>query len=211
MGWLVLEDGKAFAGAEFGFWAEANQPCGGEVVFNTASSGYQEMITDLGYAGQILTFTHPQMGNYGWHIEENEAGKILLKGLIVRELSVGGGSLHADGSLEDLCRKHKLAGLKEVDTRALTRYLAENGPRCGVLVKNGRQGSGFGGSIPRRRSVRPGLGLQASGGRIPDPRFSRSWPCSIWGETRTFSAVCRRAGTLFMCFRRRHRRKRFWR
>ena len=143
MAWLVLEDGKAFAGEEIGFWPADYPPRGGEVVFNTSSSGYQEMITDLAYAGQILTFTHPQIGNYGWHREENEAGKILLKGLIVRELSAGEGSFHADGSLEDYCRKHKIAGLKGVDTRALTRYLAKYGYRLGVLVKERGAGERF--------------------------------------------------------------------
>ena len=143
MAWLVFEDGKAFAGEEFGFWPEDKIPLGGEVVFNTAGSGYQEMITDLAYAGQILTLTQPQIGNYGWHREENEAGKILLQGLIVRELSAGEGSFHADGNLEEFCRRHRLAGLKGVDTRSLTRYLATNGPRCGVLVKERAAGERF--------------------------------------------------------------------
>jgi carbamoyl-phosphate synthase small subunit len=60
--------------------------------------GYQEMITDLSYAGQILTFTHPQIGNYGWHHEENEASKVLLHGIIVRELSEGKGACMPTGA-----------------------------------------------------------------------------------------------------------------
>ncbi|NLL53183.1 MAG: carbamoyl phosphate synthase small subunit [Peptococcaceae bacterium] len=135
MGWLVLQDGKAFAGEKIGFWSHKGEQVIGEVVFNSSMSGYQEIITDLCCAGQILTFTHPHIGNYGWHQEDSEAAKVLLKGIIVRELSGGEGSLHADQSLEAFCRKKKIAGLKGVDTRALTRHIRKNGTMPGVLVE----------------------------------------------------------------------------
>jgi len=141
--WLVLNDGKAYEGEEFGFWPEDNPEISGEVVFNTSMSGYQEIITDLSYAGQILTFTHPQIGNYGWHQEESEAGKVLLKGVIVRELSEGEGSLHADKSLEWFCRKQKISGLKGIDTRSLTRHIRRNGTVPGVLVRDLEKGRRF--------------------------------------------------------------------
>ncbi|TGE32713.1 glutamine-hydrolyzing carbamoyl-phosphate synthase small subunit [Desulfosporosinus sp. Sb-LF] len=135
MAYLVFKDGTTFEGEEFGAWLKGlNSVTEQEVVFNTSMSGYQEMVTDLSYAGQILVLTQPQIGNYGWHHEENEADKTRLQGLIVRELSDGEGSLHAEGSLEDYCQQHGVKGLKGVDTRALTRYLREFGTLPGVLV-----------------------------------------------------------------------------
>lgn len=142
MAFLVLKDGTSFAGEEFGAWS-AEGGRSGEVVFNTSMSGYQEMVTDLSYAGQILVLTHPQIGNYGWHDEENEADKILLDGLIVRELSEGEGSLHADRSLESFCRRHAICGLKNVDTRALTRHIREYGTLPGVLVRTVAEGKDY--------------------------------------------------------------------
>ncbi|NLI90739.1 MAG: glutamine-hydrolyzing carbamoyl-phosphate synthase small subunit [Peptococcaceae bacterium] len=143
MAWLVLGDGKAFEGEAFGGWPGQDSAVKGEVVFNTSMCGYQEMITDLSYAGQILTFTHPQIGNYGWHHEESEASKVLLHGIIVRELSAGEGSFHADRSLENYCKKQGIPGLKGVDTRALTRYIRNNGTMPGVIVEQIEKGIAF--------------------------------------------------------------------
>lgn len=142
MAWVILSDGACFEGKGFGFWPE-DKIITGEVVFNTSMSGYQEMITDLSYAGQILTFTHPEIGNYGWHIEENEASKVLLKGIIVRELSAGEGSLHADRSLEEFCMIHHIPGIKGIDTRALTRHIRSNGTMPGILAADKKDGLKF--------------------------------------------------------------------
>lgn len=143
MAWLVLKDGKAFAGEAFGFWPEKEGAVSGEVVFTTAISGDQELITDPSYAGQILTFTQPQIGNCGWCWAAGEAGKVLLKGIILRELATGAGAPGADGSLEEFCVKYKIPGLKGVDTRALTRYLRQNGTQPGVLVRELAAGQRF--------------------------------------------------------------------
>jgi len=142
--YLVFKDGTTFEGEAFGDWLKSNPSVAEyEVVFNTSMSGYQEMVTDLSYAGQILVLTQPQIGNYGWHHEENEANKTRLQGLIVRELSEGEGSLHAEGSLEDYCLRHSVRGLKGVDTRALTRYLRQFGTLPGVLVQTREAGLDF--------------------------------------------------------------------
>jgi len=139
--YLVFKDGKTFEGEEFGDWTKSStQVEEREVVFNTSMSGYQEMVTDLSYAGQILVLTQPLIGNYGWHHEENEADKTRLLGLIVRELSEGEGSLHGEDSLEDYCQQHGVQGLKGVDTRALTRYLRQFGTLPGVLVQTEEAG-----------------------------------------------------------------------
>lgn len=144
MAYLVFKDGTTFEGEEFGEWMKnSTQVQDREVVFNTSMSGYQEMVTDLSYAGQILVLTQPQIGNYGWHHEENEADKTRLQGLIVRELSGGEGSLHSEGSLEDYCQQHGVQGLKGVDTRALTRYLRQFGTLPGVLVQTQEAGREF--------------------------------------------------------------------
>ena len=143
MAWLVLQDGKAFAGEKMGLWPDRGERISGEVVFNTTVSGYQEVITDLSSAGQIITFTYPHIGNCGWHQEDSEAGKILLKGIVIRELSEGEGSFHADLSLEDFCRRKKIAGLKGVDTRALTKHIRQKGTMAGVLVEELAEGHKF--------------------------------------------------------------------
>jgi carbamoyl-phosphate synthase small subunit len=142
--YLVFQDGTSFEGETFGAWRnDLISAAAHEVVFNTSMSGYQEMVTDLSYAGQILVLTQPQIGNYGWHHEENEADKTRLQGLIVRELSQGEGSLHSEGSLEEYCRQHGVQGLKGVDTRALTRYLRQFGTLPGVLVDTRESGREF--------------------------------------------------------------------
>ncbi|HBW37440.1 glutamine-hydrolyzing carbamoyl-phosphate synthase small subunit [Desulfosporosinus sp. BICA1-9] len=144
MAYLVFQDGTTFEGEAFGAWLKrSNSVTEQEVVFNTSMSGYQEMVTDLSYAGQILVLTQPQIGNYGWHHEENEADKTRLQGLILRELSQGEGSLHGEGSLEDYCLQQGVQGLKGVDTRALTRYLRQFGTLPGVLVETREAGLEF--------------------------------------------------------------------
>ena len=143
MAYLVFQDGTTFEGEAFGDWLSNPSVAEHEVVFNTSMSGYQEMVTDLSYAGQILVLTQPQIGNYGWHHEENEANKTRLQGLIIRELSEGEGSLHAEGSLEDYCLRHSVRGLRGVDTRALTRYLRQFGTFPGVLVETRDTGLAF--------------------------------------------------------------------
>lgn len=148
--YLVFKDGTIFAGEEFGDWG-SHRVEEQEVVFNTSMSGYQEMVTDLSYAGQILVLTQPLIGNYGWHHEENEAAKTRLQGLIVRELSQGEGSLHCEGSLEDYCSQYGVQGLKGVDTRALTRYLRQFGTLPGVLVKTREAGQEYWANPGKRR------------------------------------------------------------
>lgn len=144
MAYLIFQDGTTFEGEAFGAWIKnPNIVTEQEVVFNTSMSGYQEMVTDLSYAGQILVLTQPQIGNYGWHHEENEASETRLQGIILRELSQGEGSLHGEGSLENYCLQHDVQGLKGVDTRALTRYLRQFGTLPGVLVKTREAGLEF--------------------------------------------------------------------
>src|SRR5215207_10046819 len=112
---LALEDGTIFSGTSFGAEGEVD----GEVVFNTSMTGYQEILTDPSYRGQIVTMTYPEIGNYGINEEDVESGKPHLAGFIVRENSRIASNFRASGSLSDYLAKHGIVGLAGIDTRAL--------------------------------------------------------------------------------------------
>src|SRR5262252_4372438 len=104
---LVLEDGAVFYGASFGARGETF----GEVVFNTALAGYQEVLTDPSYRGQIVTMTYPHIGNYGVNPEDNESGKPWVEGFVAREFSRTTSNHRADQKLEDYFAKHKIVAI----------------------------------------------------------------------------------------------------
>lgn len=123
---LVLADGTTFEGEAFG----AEPPGGvatGEVVFNTVLTGYQEVITDPSYAGQIITFTYPHIGNYGVNADDDEAVRPACRGVVVRDLARRRSSWRADDDLDGFLRRHGVPGIAGVDTRRLTRHLREAG------------------------------------------------------------------------------------
>ncbi len=126
---LVLEDGSVFRGRSFGAVGEAV----GEAVFNTAMSGYQEVLTDPSYAGQIVTMTAPQQGNYGVNAEDPESARPRVAGFAVREVSRRASSWRADRTLEQELAEAGVVGIEGIDTRRLTLRLRERGAmRCGV-------------------------------------------------------------------------------
>ena len=120
---LALEDGSVFRGRAFGAQATVT----GEAVFNTSMTGYQEILTDPSYFGQIVTFTFPEMGNYGVNEDDIESSGPKCGGLVVRKLSPIVSNWRATLSLADWLKKHNLPGIEEVDTRALTRKLRVHG------------------------------------------------------------------------------------
>ncbi len=123
---LVLADGEVFEGEAVG----APPPDGvarGELVFNTVLSGYQEVLTDPSYAGQVVAFTYPHIGNYGVNPADHEARRPWCRGIVVRDLSERPSSWRATGSLEDLLVRNAVPGISGVDTRRLTRHLREDG------------------------------------------------------------------------------------
>lgn len=126
---LVLEDGLVFEGRHFGRAGETT----GEVVFNTALSGYQEVLTDPSYAGQIVTMTYPHIGNYGVNREDVESARPQVAGFVVREVSTRASSWRASGELHRYLDEHGVVGISEVDTRALTRHLRTHGAQRGVI------------------------------------------------------------------------------
>lgn len=130
---LALEDGTVFEGRAFG----ARTTAAGEVCFNTSMTGYQEILTDPSYKGQIVTMTYPLIGNYGVNEEDVESWAPHASGFIIRELSPVVSNWRADSSLEDYLAKHGIPGIQGVDTRALTRRLRVRGVLAGCLTTEG--------------------------------------------------------------------------
>jgi carbamoyl-phosphate synthase small subunit len=128
---LALENGMTFEGKAFG----ASQPCGGEVVFNTSMSGYQEILTDPSYAGQVVCLTYPEIGNYGISPEDIESGKIHAAGLIVRNLCEFPSNFRGGATkLSDYLLENGIAGIQGIDTRKLVRVLRSAGVMRGVIL-----------------------------------------------------------------------------
>jgi carbamoyl-phosphate synthase small subunit len=128
--WLVLEDGSAYAGRRFGAARETT----GEVVFHTGMTGYQEILTDPSYKGQIVVMTAPQIGNYGITPHDAESSAVHVEGFVVRELAARPSNWRSEISLEDYLVEAGVPGIEGVDTRALTRGLREGGAMRGVIV-----------------------------------------------------------------------------
>lgn len=126
---LALEDGTIFTGTSFGATGEVD----GEVVFNTSMTGYQEILTDPSYRGQIVTMTYTQMGNYGVNDEDVESRHPHLAGFIVREPSRVASNFRATGSLHEYLQRHGIVGLAGIDTRALVRRIRTQGAMKGIL------------------------------------------------------------------------------
>ncbi len=120
---LVLEDGRTFNGASFGAEGEAF----GEMVFNTSMSGYQEILTDPSYAGQIVCMTYPLIGNYGTNEEDVESRRPWVEGFVVREASRIASNFRSTRSLQDYLKDNNIVGLEHIDTRALVRHIRDKG------------------------------------------------------------------------------------
>ena len=131
-GRLALESGATFDGVLFG--APVDEARNGEVVFNTCMTGYQEVITDPSYAGQVVVMTYPLIGNYGCRDDTAESRRIQCRALVVRELSADIGHPRGERTLDDELQRSGIPGLRGVDTRALTRHLRDHGTLRGVIA-----------------------------------------------------------------------------
>lgn len=126
---LVLEDGRTFSGASFG----ADGECFGEMVFNTSMSGYQEILTDPSYAGQIVAMTYPLIGNYGVNEEDVESRRPWVEGFVVREASRIVSNWRSTESLNAYLIRNNIVGLEHIDTRSLVRHIRDKGAmRAGI-------------------------------------------------------------------------------
>lgn len=126
---LVLEDGRAFHGYSFGATGETL----GEAVFNTGLTGYQEILTDPSYSGQIVVMTYPHIGNYGINSEDNESRGPFLKGFVAKEFSRVASNHRSEVTLGQYLSDNKIIAIEGIDTRALTRHLRDKGSMVGVI------------------------------------------------------------------------------
>jgi carbamoyl-phosphate synthase small subunit len=158
---LALEDGTVFEGRSFGAPAERS----GEVVFNTAITGYQEIFTDPSYTGQIVILTNPQIGNYGTSASDNEAARPYIEGLVVREFSSITSNWRSDEEARTFLSKSNVPVVSDLDTRSLVRHLRSRGVMRGVLSaieKDGRK------LVEKARSIPSMAGLDLAS-RVSTP------------------------------------------
>jgi carbamoyl-phosphate synthase small subunit len=132
---LVLEDGRVFRGRAFAGQGETY----GEVVFNTSMMGYQEVLTDPSYRGQIVCMTYPLIGNYGVNDEDMESARVQVEGFIVREYLPFPSNYRATRSLKEFLEEAKIIGIEGIDTRALTKHLRTAGALMGVIATGDRR------------------------------------------------------------------------
>ncbi|UCC27157.1 MAG: glutamine-hydrolyzing carbamoyl-phosphate synthase small subunit [Gemmatimonadales bacterium] len=131
--YLLLEDGRRFDGTRLG----AAGPAFGEVVFNTCMTGYQEVLTDPSYTGQLVCMTYPQQGNYGVNSVDRESPDPCVAGFIVREAARKPSSWRSEASMEAYLARHGIAAIADVDTRALTRHIRSHGAMRGAIAPAG--------------------------------------------------------------------------
>ena len=126
---LLLADGRIFEGRSFGYQGETI----GEVCFNTGMTGYQEILTDPSYCKQIVTMTSPHIGNYGINEEDVESENIQVAGFVIKEETMTPSNWRSTQSLGEYLKKNKIVGIKEIDTRSLTRHIRDKGAMNGII------------------------------------------------------------------------------
>ena len=126
---LILENGKVFSGFSLGKIGQS----AGEVCFNTGMTGYQEILTDPSYSGQLITMTYPHIGNYGINEEDIESSRIYAKGFIVKEACEIPSNFRSTGNIDQYLRKHHIVGIQGIDTRYLTRIIRNEGAMNAII------------------------------------------------------------------------------
>ena len=170
---LALEDGTVFAGTSIGAEGEVD----GEVCFNTSMTGYQEILTDPSYRGQIVTMTYPQIGNYGVNAEDVESGRPQLAGFVVREHSRTQSNFRSEQSLSEYLQQWNIVAIESIDTRSLVRRLRSRGAMKGILSTIDLDDASL---VAKARSS-PGLvGRDLVREVLPDQPFEWDQPLSAW-------------------------------
>src|ERR1043165_2750471 len=168
---LVLADGTVFRGRSIG--AEATAV--GEVVFNTAMTGYQEILTDPSYCRQIVTLTYPHIGNTGVNDEDPESPRVYAEGLIARDVPRRLSNYRAQSDLTSYLRTHKIPGIADIDTRKLTRILREKGAQNGCLMA---------GAVDEKKALAQARGFPGLAGmdlaRVVSVREPYEWTEGPW-------------------------------
>ena len=170
---LALEDGSLFPGISLG----AEGVSAGEVVFNTAMTGYQEILTDPSYAQQIVTLTYPQIGNTGCNAEDSESDRVWAAGLVIRQGTRRVSNFRAEESLEAFLVRQGVVAIADVDTRRLTRHIREQGALSGVIVA-GEGARDSDAAIAQARAF-PGL-KGADLAKVVSRTAQESWTQGIW-------------------------------
>jgi len=170
---LALEDGSLFPGISLG----ADGVSAGEVVFNTAMTGYQEILTDPSYAQQIVTLTYPQIGNTGCNAEDSESDRVWAAGLVIRQGTRRVSNFRAEESLEAFLVRQGVVAIADVDTRRLTRHIREQGALSGVIVA-GEGARDSEAAIAQARAF-PGL-KGADLAKVVSRAAQESWTQGIW-------------------------------
>jgi len=177
---LALADGRVFAGSSFG----AEGRTAGEVVFNTSMTGYQEILTDPSYDGQIVTMTCPEIGNVGVNIEDSESFKPWVKGFVVREYWDRPSNWRSTEKLGDYMRRHAIVGIEGLDTRALVRHIRDHGAQQAVLAS----GDVDTGALVAEAQARPSLEGQDLAGGVSATAPYR-WTSGPWRLAGGFESV----------------------
>src|SRR5512137_811894 len=168
---LALADGRIFTGKTFGATGEAT----GEVVFNTAMSGYQEVLTDPSYKGQMVTMTYTQIGNTGINTEDIESSQLFLSGFIVKEYHDNYSNWRASMSLDAYLKENGVVGIQGLDTRALTRHLRDKGAQNGIISTTDHDRESL---VRKARSVPSMAGLDLATGVTCDRPYH--WTEKLW-------------------------------
>src|SRR6202161_1226714 len=162
---LALEDGRVFNGRAAG----ARTRRGGEVVFNTSLTGYQEVFTDPSYAGQIVCLTYPHIGNVGTNLDDEESKAPYIESLVVREFSVMASNWRSTESAQAYLTRYNIPVLWDVDTRALVRHIRKMGALRGVVATDGSQAEQL---ISEARALPPMAGLELASRVTVDQKYS---------------------------------------
>ena len=168
---LALADGRIFEGKSFGATGEAS----GEVVFNTAMSGYQEVLTDPSYKGQMVTMTYTQIGNTGINPEDIESRGLFLSGFIVKEYQECYSNWRATMSLGSYLQENGVVGIQGIDTRALTRHLRDNGAQNGIISTVDLDHASL---VAKARAIPSMAGLDLASGVSCDKPYH--WTEGVW-------------------------------
>jgi carbamoyl-phosphate synthase small subunit len=180
---LALADGTVFRGRAIGALGSTT----GEVVFNTAMTGYQEILTDPSYAGQIVTLTYPHIGNVGINAEDVESKRIFAAGLVIRDLPNVVSNWRTTGSLGDYLRENKLIGIADIDTRKLTRILREKGAQNGCIVAAEKLGDvEVGDAIAKARAAPSMAGLDLA--KVVSCTQRYEWSDGTWSLDAGYSS-----------------------
>ena len=172
---LALADGTVFRGQAIG----ATGTAAGEVVFNTAMTGYQEILTDPSYAGQIVTLTYPHIGNVGVNDEDVESNRIFAAGLVIRDLPRVASSWRSQQDLATYLRDGKIVGIADIDTRKLTRILRERGAQNGCIVaETGLDDAAAASAVARARAAPSMAGLDLA--KVVSCTTPYEWTSGTW-------------------------------